>query len=99
MIAKGAFAIDYFVPTSINPGLRADYGNLLYACVACNLTRGNQTIPNPVEHLLASTVEVQANGQLLARTPPAAQIVEVLHLNDPEYVFRRRQMIALLAEL
>jgi len=96
---KGAFAIDHFVPTSINPSLVADYDNLLYACVACNLTRGNHLIPNPLEHLLASTVEVQADGSILARTPPAEVIVETLHLNDREYISRRRQMITLLGEL
>jgi hypothetical protein len=67
--------------------------------MACNLTRGSQSIPNPLEHLLASTVEVQVNGLLMARTPPAREIAEALHLNDPEYVFRRRQVIALLGEL
>jgi hypothetical protein len=99
VIAKGAFAIDHFVPSSINPGLVTDYDSLLYACVACNLTRGNQSIPNPLEHLLASTVEVRADGQLLARTPPAQEIVEVFHLNDREYVVRRGRMIDLLGEL
>jgi hypothetical protein len=49
--------------------------------------------------LLASTVEVQADGLILAQTPPAGEIVEALHLNDAEYVFRRRQMIAMLGEL
>jgi len=97
--AKGAFAIDHFVPTSINSGLTTDYDNLLYACVACNLTRGNQLVSNPLDHLLATTVEVQTDGLVLARTPPAEEIVEILHLNDPEYVFRREQMIALLGEL
>ena len=48
VIAKGAFAIDHFVATSINPDLIVDYDNLLYACVACNLTRGNQAIPDPL---------------------------------------------------
>jgi hypothetical protein len=99
VIAKGAFAIDHFVPVSLNPASLTDYENLLYACVACNLTRGNQPVPNPLEHLLASTVEVQASGLLTARTAPAQEIVETLHLNDSEYVFRRRQMIALLSEL
>jgi HNH endonuclease len=99
VIAKGAFAIDHFVPTSINPARIADYDNLLYACVACNLTRGKQLIPDPLEHLLDSTVELQADGILLARTPRAQEIVEAIHLNDREYVFRRRQMISLFEEL
>jgi hypothetical protein len=99
VIAKGAFAIDHFVPASLSPETLADYENLLYACVACNLSRGNQIIPNPLEHLLASTVEVKVSGLLATRTARAQEIVELMHLNDPEYVFRRRQMIALLAEL
>jgi hypothetical protein len=99
VLAKGAFAIDHFVPTSINPGLVTEYDNLLYACVACNLTRGNQAVPDPLQHLLASTAEVRADGRLTAHSPPAQEIMEVLHLNDPEYVFRRGQMIALLGEL
>lgn len=99
VIAKGSFAIDHFVATSINPALITVYENLLYACVACNLTRGNQPIPNPLEHLLSSTVEVQASGRILAQTPSAEEIVEVLHLNDADYIFRRGQMIAMLAEL
>jgi hypothetical protein len=99
VIAKGAFAIDHFVPTSINPNQVADYENLLYTCVACNLTRGNEPILDPLEHLLASTVEVQTDGMIVARTSPAGLIVEALHLNDPEYIVRRRRMIVLLADL
>jgi hypothetical protein len=99
VIAKGAFAIDHFVPTSVSPGLLTDYDNLLYACVACNLTRGNQPIPNPLEHLVDSTVQVEAGGMIVARSRPAQEIVEALHLNDAEYVFRRQQIMALLGEL
>lgn len=100
VIAKGAFAIDHFVAVSINPDLVTDYDNLLYACVACNLTRGNRVVPDPLEHLLTSTVEVQADGRIVARSTPAAEIVDVLHLNDPEYVSpRRRRMIELFREL
>ena len=70
VVAKGAFAIDHFVPASVNPGLVTDYDNLLYACTACNLTRGFQAVPNPLEHLLASTVEVNPNGMIVAGTVP-----------------------------
>jgi hypothetical protein len=99
VLAKGAFAIDHFAPASLMPGRITEYDNLLYSCVACNLTRGNQLIPNPLEHLLASTVEVQVNGLMLASTSAAQQIVETLYLNDPVYVVRRCNMIALLSEL
>ena len=99
VIAKGAFAIDHFVPASIDPRRINDYENLLYACVACNLTRGNQPIPDPLNHLLASTVTVQMDGSIAARTPPAREIVETLHLNDMEYIDRRRQIIHLLRVL
>jgi hypothetical protein len=99
VIAKGTFAIDHFVAVSADPVLVADYDNLLYACVACNLTRGKQAIPNPLQHLLAATVEVQGNGQIEARSTPAAEIVEALVLNDPEYVRRRGRMIDLLNDL
>jgi hypothetical protein len=99
VIAKGAFAIDHFVPTSVDPTRISDYDNLLYTCVACNLSRGSQLIPNPLEHLLSSRVTAQANGLLIARTPEANEIIEAVHLNDREYVIRRGQMIALLTEL
>jgi hypothetical protein len=99
VIAKGAFAIDHFAPTSLTPQRLTEYDNLLYACVACNLTRGNQRIPNPLDHLLASTVEVQADGLMAATTLASQEITEVLHLNDPVYVVRRRNMITLLGEL
>jgi hypothetical protein len=98
-VAKGTFAIDHFVPVSINSALGRDYDNLLYVCVACNLTHGNRVIPNPLEHLLASTTEVQPDGRIIAYTPAAQEIVESLHLNDPKYVFRRQQMIELVTEL
>lgn len=97
--AKGPFAIDHFVPTSINPNLALEYDNLLYACVACNLTRGNQLVPNPLEHLLDSTVDIKADGLLRARSPQAEVIVETLHLNDRAYVVRRERMLTLLGEL
>ena len=99
VIAKGSFAIDHFIPVSLDPRSVTRYENLLYACAACNLTRGNQPIPNPLEHLLASTVEVQPNGEMVTRTAPAQEIVETMQLNDSEYVFRRQQMLVLFAEL
>jgi hypothetical protein len=83
----------------IEPTLASEYDNLLYACLACNLTRGSQSIPNPLDHLLASTVNVNADGRMAARTAAAGEIVETLHLNDPKYIVRRQRMIALLREL
>ena len=44
-------------------------------------------------------LEVNPNGLIVTQTVPAQQIVEILHLNDREYVFRRSQMLALFDEL
>jgi hypothetical protein len=58
----GTYAIDHFLPVATNPDLETDYGNLLYACIPCNLAKGSSVTPNPLSVLIASGVSVSTDG-------------------------------------
>jgi hypothetical protein len=39
---KGVFALDHFLSIVARPDMGLEYDNLLYTCVACNLSKGSQ---------------------------------------------------------
>jgi hypothetical protein len=80
---KGVYALDHFLPMASRPDLALDYDNLVYGCVACNLTKGSLEIPNPLSVLLDPTVKVSENGTIHASTPQARKLIELLGLNRP----------------
>lgn len=77
----GVYAIDHFAPVVSRPDLGTEYGNLLYACSACNLVKGGQTVPDPLAVLLDPAVRVSPDGVIHADTPEAARLIELLGLD------------------
>jgi hypothetical protein len=80
---KGVFALDHFLSVAARPDRAVDYDNLLYRCVACNLSKGSQQTPDPLSVLLASDVTVSEGGRIHAGTPHARKLIELLGLDRP----------------
>src|SRR5207253_9900398 len=48
---KAGFTLDHFLPVSLHPERKHRYDNLLYACAACNLSKGTTILPDPTQVL------------------------------------------------
>ena len=57
----GEFELDHFRPQSLDPHLRLDYFNLVYACRRCNLVKLDQRVDDPIGLIIFG------NGHRLAR--------------------------------
>ena len=85
-----AFAIDHFVPVSTHPAKSLDYENLLYACRACNAVKGQLRVPDPLKVMLSEAVVVHQDGHLEGRSNDARWLIDLMQLDRPAYVARRR---------
>jgi len=81
----GEFELDHFKPQSLNPQLRLDYLNLLYACRRCNGAKGNQTVGDPLRLLRATHVTTLPDESLPARDHDTERLIEQLDLNSPKH--------------
>jgi hypothetical protein len=79
---KAGFALDHFLLVALHPEQERIYDNLLYACVACNQTKGATILPDPTQVLLDGTVRIHADGPIEGRTREARRIIRVLGLDD-----------------
>jgi hypothetical protein len=95
----GGFHLDHFQPVVQRPSAVARYSNLRYACGRCNEAKGQSTVPDPLEALLAAAVEVAPDGSLVARTVEARRLVDRLGLDSPVYQEFRRTWMGLVARL
>ncbi len=91
-----AFEIDHFLPVSLHPDKSLDYENLLYACRACNAVKRQLRVPNPHKVLLADAVTVSDDGLLKVKTRDARRLVDLMDLNRPAYVERRRFILRMV---
>jgi hypothetical protein len=89
----GHFDADHFHAVADRPDLALDYDNLLYACQACNLRKGKQSVANPLRVLLSNSVRIRRDGSIHGRTPGAKRVIELLRLDSPSYRRRRRIML------
>ncbi len=84
-LVRGTFTIDHFLPVAIHPDRTAVYDNLVYSCAACNMAKREKVLPDPCQVLVSDDVRVLNDGAILATTPAAQRLVEVLGLDSPEY--------------
>ena len=85
------FEIDHFVPQAIDLALGATYSNLLYACAACNASKLDQLIPDPLQVLLSDAIVVAEDGGITGRTTDALRLIRMLGLDSElDRQFRRR---------
>lgn len=85
------FEIDHFVPQAIDLALGATYSNLLYACAACNASKLDQLIPDPLQVLLSDSIVVAEDGDITGTTTDALRLIRMLGLDSElDRQFRRR---------
>jgi hypothetical protein len=94
----GHFHGEHFLPVAARPDLELVYDNLLYACHACNSLKGRLQVPDPSQGLRSTTVTVARDGSIRGRTQEAKRVIDLLQLNDPSYL-RRRRLILRIVEL
>jgi len=92
----GYFHIEHFEPVASNPERLLEYDNLLYSCQACNLLKGNQSVPDPLSAFTVKTIVVYRTGRIYGKTNGARRLIELLQLDSPDSRKRRRLMIAIL---
>jgi hypothetical protein len=91
------FEIDHLHPIAVHPELALDYINLRYCCDVCNSVKGGRLFADPCRTLLAANLKIEADGQMVGRTPDARRIIDVLGLNDDEFVQYRARWIRIVA--
>jgi hypothetical protein len=99
---RDQFGADHYRPKVLFPELEVSYSNLFYCCNSCNSRKGNywpagdeadaRFIPNPCAHVMFSHLKFK-HGEVEARSDAGRFTVELLDLNDPEYVEYRENQI------
>lgn len=91
----GAYlTIDHYVPKAA--GGTDDISNLVYACHACNLHKssvwelGVSALLHPLTTDISQHIEMLPDGSLRSLTPEGSRHIEILHLNRPPLVERRK---------
>jgi hypothetical protein len=92
----GRFVVEHFLPVSSHPEQRADYDNLVYSCVSCNLTKAQGHVPDPTRALLQGTAVVREDGRMEPRTKDAAKLIDKLLLNSADCQAFRRRWISII---
>jgi HNH endonuclease len=77
------FELDHFEPQSLNPQLRLDYLNLVYACRRCNALKRDQAVADPFRLLRATLVRTLPDGSLQPHDHDTHRLVRQLDLNSP----------------
>jgi hypothetical protein len=91
--------IDHFQPQALRGDLKCEYTNLLYLCPACNSQKSNIILPDPCAVALADCLRVHDDGRIEARNSEGQALIDVLALDDPRTVERRRRMMGMLRTL
>lgn len=96
------FGTDHYRPKVLFPELEVVYSNLFYCCNSCNSRKGNfwpaddeaaaRFIPNPCAHIMFAHLKFK-HGEVEPRTEAGSFTVDLLDLNDPEYVEYRENQI------
>jgi len=92
----GRFAIEHFLPVASHPEQETEYDNLVYACVSCNLTKGQGHVPDPTQVLLQELVVIHEDGQIEARSKDAAKLIDKLLLDSEDCQAFRRRWISIM---
>ena len=76
--------MEHFQPLVKNPKSGAVYDNLLYACHACNLLKGQRDIPTCAS-LVPGQVSVNSDGTIVGLIDDAKRLIDVLCLNSDDF--------------
>jgi hypothetical protein len=96
-LVRGFYAIDHFQAVAQHPDRTLDYDNLVYACAGCNAAKGARAVPDPLMVLTSPAVHVAENGSIRAETLEAAQLIELLGLDDETFTEFRMLWMGIVA--
>ena len=94
---KAGFSLDHFLPVLMYPQHEHSYNNLLYACAACNLSKGAVILPDPTQVLVEGNVRVHEDGRIEGITREGRRIIRLLGLDSPEETEARLLWIGIIA--
>lgn len=96
----GTFHIDHFVPVSADPRGALQYSNLLYACKTCNEAKADILgLPDPCFVSFRECLEIEADGQVVAKTSVGRRLCDVLRMNSPNNLTYRSRWMRVLETL
>jgi hypothetical protein len=84
------FGVDHIKSRVGHPDLASTYENLVYACNACNSLKGRRTLIDPCSTAFADHLLVSPDGRIHAGTSDGARLIDVLKLDDQQFVDSRR---------
>ena len=93
-----AFHIDHFSPVAVNPELRIEYANLLYACSRCNLAKSDLVgLPDPCQVAFGECLTIRETGHVETLNDLGIRLSDTLKLNETRRVERRHRWIRTLS--
>jgi hypothetical protein len=92
----GDFELDHFEPQSLNSERRLDYLNLVYACRRCNCVKLDQSVVDPFELLVSTSVAIRTDGSLHGIGIVTQRFIRQLDLNSPRLKKWRRMWMRIL---
>ena len=93
-----SFSVEHVLPQSTYPQLVVDYANLVYACITCNSFKRDQILLDPLTEPLGNHLRLENEGAYIALTVRGEDLIDALHLNDPDSLACRRKYL-LFAQL
>ena len=91
------FELDHFEPQALNPELRLDYLNLVYACRRCNAVKRDQTVADPFRVLRSQHVTTHPDGSLRPHDRETERLIRQLDLNSPRLLSWRVMWMRIVA--
>lgn len=95
-VVRGTYHLDHFRAHVHQPHAARDYENLLYACAACNIAKGDADVPDPCTCMLDGHVTVDEQGRIYGATPDARRVIGKLGLDAPDYREFRMLLISIV---
>jgi len=89
--------VEHFLPSRRFPAQRLKYDNLFYACSRCNSAKGNRSIDDPSQTLVAGNASVSDDGRIIGQSDESRRLIQALRLNSAEAVHYRRLWIEFVA--
>lgn len=91
-----AFSVDHVVPQVDDSGRICDYENLVYACLRCNSSKNTVLLLDPTQLPLAECLSINDEGRMTALNADGADLIDILHLNDPPIIDTRCKYLKIL---
>ena len=91
-----AFSVDHLIPQVVAPARICDYENLVYACLRCNSCKKDVLLPDPTRVCSAECLSIEDDGKISALHEDGANLIDLLHLNDPPIIDTRKKYLRIL---